>query len=66
MIYMRYLKEGIGELIGTFFLVLFGCGSVAVAFCFDEYHGIFQTGIVWGDRCVPGHLCHPQHLQRAL
>lgn len=45
---MRYLKEGIGELIGTFFLVLFGCGSVAVAFCFDEYHGIFQTGIVWG------------------
>lgn len=45
---MRYLKEGIGELIGTYFLVLFGCGSVAVAFCFDEYHGIFQTGIVWG------------------
>lgn len=48
MSFMRYIKEGIGELIGTFFLVLFGCGSVAVAFCFDEYHGIFQTGIVWG------------------
>ena len=45
---MNYLKEGIGELIGTFFLVLFGCSSVAVAVCFDEYHGIFQIGIVWG------------------
>jgi glycerol uptake facilitator protein len=45
---MSYIKEGIGELIGTFFLVLFGCSSVAVAVCFDEYHGIFQTGIVWG------------------
>lgn len=45
---MNYLKEGIGELIGTFFLVLFGCSSVAVAVCFEEYHGIFQIGIVWG------------------
>lgn len=45
---MEYLKESIGEFIGTFFLVLFGCGSVAVSVCFDEYHGIFQVGIVWG------------------
>ncbi len=45
---MKYLKEAIGEFIGTFFLVLFGCGSVAVSVCFDEYHGIFQVGIVWG------------------
>ncbi|MCI5648400.1 MAG: aquaporin [Fusicatenibacter sp.] len=45
---MNYLREGTGELIGTFFLVLFGCGSVAVSVCFNEYHGIFQIGIVWG------------------
>ena len=45
---MKYLKESVGEFIGTFFLVLFGCGSVAVSVCFDEYHGIFQVGIVWG------------------
>lgn len=45
---MKYWKESVGEFIGTFFLVLFGCGSVAVSVCFDEYHGIFQVGIVWG------------------
>lgn len=45
---MDDVKEAVGELIGTFFLVLFGCGSVAVSVCFDEYHGIFQVGIVWG------------------
>lgn len=42
------IGECVGELIGTFFLVLFGCGSVAVSVCFDEYKGIFQVGIVWG------------------
>ena len=45
---MNYVREGVGELIGTFFLVLFGCSSVAVAVCFGEYYGIFQIGIVWG------------------
>lgn len=45
---MNYLREWTGELIGTFFLILFGCGSVAVSVCFNEYHGIFQIGIVWG------------------
>lgn len=45
---MNHFRESIGEFIGTFFLVLFGCGSVAVSVCFDEYHGIFQVGIVWG------------------
>lgn len=41
-------KEFIGELIGTFILVLFGCGSVAVATLFGEYTGILQIGIAWG------------------
>ena len=45
---MDNFKEAVGEVIGTFFLVLFGCGSVAVSVCFNEYHGVFQVGIVWG------------------
>lgn len=43
------MKEFTGELVGTFILVLFGCGSVAVAtFLFGEYTGIMQIGLVWG------------------
>ena len=33
---------------GTFLLVLFGCGSVAVSILFDAYHGIIQIAMVWG------------------
>ena len=42
------MKEFIGELLGTFILVLFGCGSVAVAILFGEYNSILQIGIAWG------------------
>lgn len=42
------MKEFLGELLGTFILVLFGCGSVAVATLFGEYTGILQIGIAWG------------------
>ncbi|MDR2814631.1 MAG: aquaporin family protein [Prevotellaceae bacterium] len=42
------MKEFIGEALGTFVLVLFGCGSVAVAVLFGEYGSIFQIGVVWG------------------
>jgi glycerol uptake facilitator protein len=41
-------KEFMGELLGTFILTLFGCGSVAVAVLFGEYNSIFQIGFVWG------------------
>jgi len=42
------MKGFIGETLGTFILVLFGCGSVAVATLFGEYGSIFQIAIVWG------------------
>ncbi|MDR2918078.1 MAG: aquaporin family protein [Tannerella sp.] len=42
------MKEFLGELLGTFILVLFGCGSVAVAVLFGEYTSILQIGIAWG------------------
>jgi len=45
---MRYSKEFIGETLGTFLLVLFGCGSVAVSVLFNGYQGIMQVALVWG------------------
>ncbi len=45
---MRYSKEFIGETLGTFLLVLFGRGSVAVSVLFGAYQGIMQIAMVWG------------------
>jgi glycerol uptake facilitator protein len=45
---MKYQKEFIGETLGTFVLVLFGCGSVAVSVLFNAYHGIIQIALAWG------------------
>jgi glycerol uptake facilitator protein len=41
-------REITGELIGTFLLVFFGCGSVATAVLTGAQVGIFQVAIVWG------------------
>lgn len=45
---MKYGHEFVGELIGTFLLVLFGCGSVAVTVLFSAHVGLFQIAIIWG------------------
>lgn len=45
---MKYGNEFIGEALGTFILVLFGCGSVAVAILFDAYQSILQIAFAWG------------------
>jgi glycerol uptake facilitator protein len=45
---MRYSKEFIGETLGTFLIVLFGCGSVAVSVLFGAYQGIMQIALAWG------------------
>jgi glycerol uptake facilitator protein len=44
---MRISKEFIGESLGTFILVLFGCGSVAVSVLFGAYQGIMQIAMAW-------------------
>ena len=37
-----------GEVIGTFLLVFFGCGSVATAVAVGAPVGLFQIAIIWG------------------
>jgi glycerol uptake facilitator protein len=41
-------REFAGELIGTFLLVLFGCGSVAVSVLFNAHTGLMQIALAWG------------------
>ena len=45
---MQNAHEFFGELIGTFILVFFGCGSVAVIVLFSAHNGLFQVAAVWG------------------
>lgn len=42
------LHDFAGETIGTFILVFFGCGSVAVAVLFNAHPGLFQIAAIWG------------------
>jgi glycerol uptake facilitator protein len=41
------VREFFGETIGTFLLVFFGCGSVAVTVLFSSHVGMFQIAAVW-------------------
>jgi glycerol uptake facilitator protein len=36
-----------GEFIGTFIIVLFGCGSVASAILFDSFGSLYEIAMVW-------------------
>ena len=45
---MKYSKEFLGETLGTFMLVLFGCGSVAVTILFNAHQGLMQIALAWG------------------
>ncbi len=44
----KYKTEFIGETLGTFLLVLFGCGSVTMSILFNAYQGLFQIALAWG------------------
>lgn len=41
-------QQCFAEILGTFILVFFGCGSVAAALLTGAQMGIFQVAIVWG------------------
>ncbi len=45
---MQLSKEFKGEVLGTFLLVLFGCGSVAVTVLFNAHQGLMQIALAWG------------------
>ena len=45
---MKYRREFTGEALGTFVLVLFGCGAVAVSVLFGAHHGLMQVASAWG------------------
>lgn len=45
---MKFKREFMGEFLGTFLLVLFGCGSVAVSVLFNSHSGLFQIALIWG------------------
>jgi glycerol uptake facilitator protein len=45
---MYQQQHFVGELLGTFLLVLFGCGSVAVTVLFGAHTGLFQVAMIWG------------------
>jgi glycerol uptake facilitator protein len=49
MLLMRGLPAWlVGEFVGTFILVFFGCGSVCAAVTTGAEVGVFQVAIVWG------------------
>ena len=41
-------KSFFGELIGTFILVLFGCGAVAGATLFGAFNSLLEVALIWG------------------
>lgn len=45
---MKVPASIVAEFIGTFLLVLFGCGAVATSVVFQAPQGVFQVAIVWG------------------
>ena len=45
---MRCRREVIGETLGTFLLVLLGCGSVATAVLFHAHQSLLPIALVWG------------------
>ena len=45
---MRQSHHFAGELVGTFLMVFFGCGSVAVSVLFSAHSGLFQVAMIWG------------------
>jgi len=45
---MRSCHDFMGEFIGTFLLVFFGCSSVAVTVLFSAHVGLFQVAMIWG------------------
>lgn len=44
----KQFQEYLGEAVGTFILVFFGCASVAAAILFDAFGNLFEIALFWG------------------
>lgn len=45
---MSRFKECKGEVLGTYILVLFGCGAVGGAVIFGAFNSLFEVAFIWG------------------
>lgn len=45
---MSYYRELLGEFIGTFIMVLFGCGALAAAVLFNVFGSLLEVAMIWG------------------
>ncbi|MDC6391091.1 aquaporin family protein [Maribacter sp. PR1] len=45
---MKLLREYLGEALGTFILVLFGCGSVSATVLLGVFNSLLEIAIIWG------------------
>ena len=45
---MKLFREYFGEFLGTFILVLFGCGSVAATVLFGVFNSLLEIALIWG------------------
>ena len=44
----RWVSRYLGEVIGTFVLVLFGCVAVVIAVVIGQASDLFSAGLAWG------------------
>lgn len=67
---MKDYKELLGESLGTFILVFFGCGAVAVAVLFGAFSSLLEVALIWGFGVaiaiyITRNIC-PAHLNPAV
>ena len=41
-------SDFLGEFIGTYLLVFFGCGSIIVSVLYSAFSGLFEVAAIWG------------------
>lgn len=56
-------RWAVGEIVGTFLLIFFGCGAVAGAVSMDAFQGVFQVAAVWGLGLIVAILLVGNHSQ---
>lgn len=58
------MREFVGEVIGTYILVLFGCGAVAGAVLFGAFTSLLEVAFIWGFAVALG-IFSSKHLSQS-